>query len=214
MATSKVAHTSDEHLSSSIESQELKGLFLTGRQQVVSSIPTWDSEYMDYRWMLVKLRHQKNDFWELDGQMNISKFPNVSSNSIINISWLPHGLHICRLCTLARHLNLGSSMVRASYRSSDGCGFNPRLGLRNRFSEVWAWQTSNGHPRMSPNSHMQNISLTQSTVWTNKLDEDQLIIPKSLMRNIVHDNDEDHWMCDCLQFTSGSEGTYFELSQA
>ena len=30
---------------------------------------------------------------------------------------------------------LGSSMVRASHRSSEGCMFDPRLGFRNRFSE-------------------------------------------------------------------------------
>ena len=48
-----------------------------------------------------------------------------SSNSI-----LPH---ICRTCTLAHHLSLGSSIVRASQRSSEGCGFDPHLGLRNRF---------------------------------------------------------------------------------
>ena len=35
-----------------------------------------------------------------------------------------------RTCTLADHLSLGSSMVRASYRSSEGCEFDPRLGLR------------------------------------------------------------------------------------
>ena len=29
------------------------------------------------------------------------------------------------------HLSPGSSMVRASHRRSEGCGFDPRLGLRN-----------------------------------------------------------------------------------
>ena len=48
-----------------------------------------------------------------------------------------------RTCTLAHYLSLGSSMVRASYRSSEGCGFNPRLGLRNRFSEYRAWRSFN-----------------------------------------------------------------------
>ena len=38
-------------------------------------------------------------------------------------------------CTSAHHLSLGSSMVRPSHRSSEGCGLDPRLGLRNRFSE-------------------------------------------------------------------------------
>ena len=30
---------------------------------------------------------------------------------------------------------LGSSKVRAFDRSSEGCWFDPRLGLKNRFSE-------------------------------------------------------------------------------
>ena len=37
---------------------------------------------------------------------------------------------------LAHHLSLGSSMVRASDRSSEGCGFDPRLGLRNHFLSI------------------------------------------------------------------------------
>ena len=43
--------------------------------------------------------------------------------------------------TLACHLSLGSSIVRASHRSSEGCGFHPSLGLRNCFSGVRAWRT-------------------------------------------------------------------------
>ena len=31
------------------------------------------------------------------------------------------------------HLSPGSSMVRASHRRSEGCGFDSRLGLRNIF---------------------------------------------------------------------------------
>ena len=60
--------------------------------------------------------------------------------SIIYISWLLLRQHICRTCTLAHHLSLGSSMVRASHRSSEGCGFDPHLELRNCFSEVKAWR--------------------------------------------------------------------------
>ena len=60
---------------------------------------------------------------------------------IINISWLTLRSHICRTCTLAYYLSLGSSMVTASLRSSEGWGFNSRLGLRNRFPEVRTWQT-------------------------------------------------------------------------
>ena len=32
-------------------------------------------------------------------------------------------------------------MVRASHQSSKGCGYDPRLGLRNRFSENRAWRS-------------------------------------------------------------------------
>ena len=44
--------------------------------------------------------------------------------------------YIYRICNLARHLSLGSSMVRASNRSSEGCGFDPRLGLRYHFLSI------------------------------------------------------------------------------
>ena len=44
----------------------------------------------------------------------------------------------CRTC--AFHLSLGSSMVRASHRSYDGCRLDPRLRVRNCFSEVRAWR--------------------------------------------------------------------------
>ena len=59
-------------------------------------------------------------------------------NVIISISWLPLRQHICQTCNIARHLSLGHSMVTASHRSSEGCRFDSRLGLRNRFSEVRA----------------------------------------------------------------------------
>ena len=35
-------------------------------------------------------------------------------------------------------LGLGSSMAGVSLQSSEGCGFDHRLGLRNRFSECKA----------------------------------------------------------------------------
>ena len=38
--------------------------------------------------------------------------------------------------TLAHHLSLGSSMVRPSNWSSEGCGFDPCLGLRNHFLKI------------------------------------------------------------------------------
>ena len=45
-------------------------------------------------------------------------------------------LYLCFICTLAHHLSLSSSMVRASHRSSESCGFDPRLGLRNHFLSI------------------------------------------------------------------------------
>ena len=37
---------------------------------------------------------------------------------------------------LYRYNSLGSSMVWTSHQSSEGCGFDPRLGLRNSFCKV------------------------------------------------------------------------------
>ena len=45
------------------------------------------------------------------------------------------------------HLSLGSSMVRASHRRSEGCGFDSRLGLRNIF---WVCESLCGQKRFSP----------------------------------------------------------------
>ena len=41
----------------------------------------------------------------------------------------PLSSHIRRSCTLARHPSLGRSIIRASHRPSEGCGFDPRMGL-------------------------------------------------------------------------------------
>ena len=54
------------------------------------------------------------------------------------ISWQSHRQHKCRTNTSARHLSLGISMFRVSHRSSSGCGFDPRLGLRDFFLRIWA----------------------------------------------------------------------------
>ena len=37
---------------------------------------------------------------------------------------------------LAHHLSFNSSMVRASHRLSECCGFDPRLGLRDHFLSI------------------------------------------------------------------------------
>ena len=56
----------------------------------------------------------------------------LSSSVLINDFRAPDG---GQTCTLAHHLSLRSLMVRASYRSSEGCRFDCRQGLRNRFFE-------------------------------------------------------------------------------
>ena len=45
------------------------------------------------------------------------------------------------------HLSLGSSMVRASHRRSEGCGFDSRLGLRNIF---WVCESLSGQKVFHP----------------------------------------------------------------
>ena len=55
---------------------------------------------------------------------------------IPSFRWLPFRQYISQTCNFARHLSLGGSMVRASRRSLEGCGLDPHLGLRNRFSKV------------------------------------------------------------------------------
>ena len=54
---------------------------------------------------------------------------------IIHVAAVLYRYHICRLCTSARHLSLGISMVRATRLRSEGSGLDPNLGLRNRFSD-------------------------------------------------------------------------------
>ena len=88
--------------------------------------------------LVLHLRSSIMHLWYLQAPTFVTYF---SLKYIANRSGVPNWQHICRTCILARHLSLGSLMVRASHRSSEGCGFNPRLGVRNRFPEVWTWQT-------------------------------------------------------------------------
>ena len=92
----------------------------------------------------------------------------IASNIIINISCLPHWQHICRTCTLAHHLSLGGSMVRVSHQSSEGCRFDPRLGLKNRSFEVWAGRMSIYHHLFTRRSRRLIMTFYQSwnlNVW-------------------------------------------------
>ena len=119
------------------------------------------------RWTIVKLLY-------LSFIQDISKHPHFKHiyriNNIINISWLPPRSHICRTCTLARHLSLGSSMVRASHRSSEGRGFDPRPGLNNRFSENRVWRTFIYHSfKLSPSTHISNTYHGVGTGWHTRI---------------------------------------------
>ena len=98
---------------------------------------------MDSRWTFVTLKLTSEKRF-LSPRWGSSPLPSeyfqvptslisILFNRIINLSWFPHRQHTCRTCTSAHHLGLGSSMVRVSHRSSKGCGFDPRLGLRNSF---------------------------------------------------------------------------------
>ena len=71
-------------------------------------------------------------------------------NRIINILWLPHRQHICRTRTLrsspSESWYLNGESVSPVSGSSEGCGFDPRLVVRNRLSEIIrAWLTFYEH---------------------------------------------------------------------
>ena len=76
----------------------------------------------------------------------------IGSLNIINISRLLLRQFVCRTCTLARHLSLSSSMVRASQLSSEGCGRSFSGAQKSFF-------LTNVHPssKISPSSHIYNI---------------------------------------------------------
>ena len=108
---------------------------LTGHQKVATLIPIWGSEIVFLRLELTNVHLS----FKIPPSSHISKIHII--NIIMNVKCLPLRSHICRNCTLAPYLSLGSSMVTASCWSSKGCGFDRCLGLRNRFSEYRAWRT-------------------------------------------------------------------------
>ena len=72
--------------------------------------------------------------------IKITKTITITIDATVTITWddrwtiaklHPLRSHMCRTCTLAHHLSLGSSMVEASHRLSEGCGFD---------SPVWGWE--------------------------------------------------------------------------
>ena len=89
-------------------------------------------------------------------------------------------IYVYIACTFARHLSLGSSMVRASHRLSESCRFDPRLGLRNRFSDVRVWRTFIYHSFMKEVPH-QNKSVS----LPNKVTERKLVAFDSFLKKFI-----------------------------
>ena len=95
-------------------------------------------------WTFFKFVLQKNNFWTPERD-RAAKFwwPMRRSN---HWDWDSDGIcHIGSTCMLNLHPSLtfeffGSLMFRASHRS-EGRGFDPCLGLRNRVPEVRAWRS-------------------------------------------------------------------------
>ena len=49
------------------------------------------------------------------------------------------------------------------------------VAQKSFFSKVWAWRTSNNHPRIPPSSHIQNIGLNKNHYYLSLLPHSQLI---------------------------------------
>ena len=90
-------------------------------------------------------------------------------NNIINKYCFPLRSYISRTCTLPYHLYLGSSVARASHRTSEGCVFNLRLGLRNRFSEERAWRKKIYHSKSSNLPCTKTVSYEAIWYWGGKI---------------------------------------------
>ena len=125
-----------------------------------------------------------------------------------NDFWAPEP-HICRTCTLARHLNLGSSMVRAPYRSSEGCGFDPRLGLRSRFFEYRAWRSFIYPLKIFPSFHRSNIQTSYGNVYTDTKDKWHTMIE---MVDSLYNNLDKYSCTICAFITTKGSFTRYDCS--
>ena len=96
-------------------------------------------------------------------------------NNIFNIWWLPLRSHERRNRALVCH----SSMVRASYRSSEGCGFYPRLGLRYRFFEVRIRRTF-----ICQSFKIPPISYVSNNISVSTKKENNIHVTSSWLQNI------------------------------
>ena len=81
----------------------------------------------DNRWDAPTIELPRRRWWAMVQVRHICDLSG-SHYMLVMIWWLPLRSHICRTYTLADHLSLGSSMVRASHRSLEGCGFVPHWG--------------------------------------------------------------------------------------
>ena len=107
----------------------------------------------------------KSYFWIRAGRTLSSHISYIYRINIMNMTCLLLTQHICRTCNWARHLSVGSLMVRTSHRSSEGCGLDPRLLLRNRFSEVRAWRTFIYPPRYLQTSTFSTHIALPTVIW-------------------------------------------------
>ena len=116
----------------------------------------WDlGGITDYRWIIVNHILQKNDLLIADRNRTCNLLMTGKMLKLLGFQD-PDGelrckLDICaayanvhRTCTLARHQSLGSSVVRSSFRSTEGCGFDPCLRLINHFLNYEHGERSSG----------------------------------------------------------------------
>ena len=112
---------------------------------------------MSDRWAFVKLCSQKMIY---EPQTGIEP---------ATFWWPVRGFsHWATKSALAHHLSLGSSMVRASHRSSERCRFDSCLGLRNHFLRIVLDERSSIIEDISKLPHFQNIYLKNKN-WIRKL---------------------------------------------
>ena len=127
----------DERSSSSITK---KKRFLSPRRgsSPQPSDDWWDALTIELSILRWQTNMQVRDMCDLSGSHNMLIMLLIRyifwKYGSLEISWIIY-LQICRTCTFACYLGLGHSVVTASHQSSEGCGFDLRLGLWNRFSE-------------------------------------------------------------------------------
>ena len=100
------------------------------------------------------------EMWELGGILN-DRWTFVNSNLRKTISEPQMGIKVATFWWPVRHCNHWTTKIQ----KSDGCGFDPRLGLRNRFSEDKAWRTFIYHWRYLQASTFPNYISSKNIIW-------------------------------------------------